>query len=145
LARIRDWIFEQHRFGLLDQHHRDWDEPPGNGGFLFNGGRVYIDMGHMEHCTPECRSVADVVRYDRAGDRLLLASLHALGLDGAVSFFRNNIDHHTDATFGCHENYSLRRSAPLTERNVLSLLAFLTLRTLFTGSGRVGEHRAFDH
>jgi proteasome accessory factor A len=55
-----------------------------------------------------------------------------------VSFFRNNIDHHTGATFGCHENYSLGRTAPLTEKNIFSLLTFLTLRVLFTGTGRVG-------
>ncbi len=138
VAQVRDWIFENQRYGLIDRHDRDWDEGPGNGGFLFNGGRVYIDMGHIEYCTPECVSVTDVVRYDRAGDRLLLEAVQSLGLDSKVSFFRNNIDHQTGATFGCHENFSLLRAAPLTEANVLSLLTFLTLRVLFTGSGRVG-------
>jgi proteasome accessory factor A len=142
VARIRDWIFERHRFGLIDVHHRDWDEPPGNGGFLFNGGRAYVDMGHIEYCTPECASATDVVRYDRAGDRILLAAIRGLGLEDKVSFFRNNIDHQTGATFGCHENFSLLRAAPLTEASVLSLLAFLTLRVLFTGSGRVGSAHA---
>lgn len=136
--QIRDWIFEQQRYGWIDLHERDWEEPPGNGGFLFNGGRVYIDMGHIEYCTPECARVANVVAYDHAGDRLLLEAIKALGLEKRAQFFRNNIDHRTGATFGCHENYSLLRHAPLTEENVLSLLAFLTLRVLFTGSGRVG-------
>lgn len=139
--QIRDWIFEKNRYGLIDRHHRDWDEPPGNGGFLFNGGRVYLDMGHVEYCTAECASVVDVVRYDRAGDRMLLEAVRALGLQSRVNFIRNNIDHHTGATFGCHENYSLLRRAPLDEENVMSLLAFLTLRVLFTGSGRVGGTR----
>ncbi|MEO7414478.1 MAG: proteasome accessory factor PafA2 family protein [Opitutaceae bacterium] len=138
ISQIRDWLFEQNRYGLVDRHDRGWDEPPGNGGFLFNGGRVYIDMGHIEYCTPECATVTDVVRYDRAGDRLLLEAVTALGLDGKVNFFRNNIDHYSGATFGCHENFSLLRAAPLTNKNLLSLLAFLTLRILFTGSGRVG-------
>ncbi len=141
LPRIRDWLFENHRYGLIDQHDRDWDEPAGNGGFLFNGGRVYIDMGHMEYCTPECASALDVVRYDRAGDLLLLEAVQSLGLKGKVHFIRNNIDHYTGATFGCHENYSLERKAPLHEKNVMSLLAFLTLRILFTGAGRVGSIR----
>src|SRR5881397_2823836 len=141
LEKIRDWLFENHRYGLIDQHDRDWDEPAGNGGFLFNGGRVYIDMGHLEYCTPECASASDVVRYDRAGDVLLLEAVHALGLKGKVHFIRNNVDHYTGATFGCHENYSLERRSPLHERNVLSLLAFLTLRVLFTGAGRVGSSR----
>src|SRR5882724_10592713 len=141
LPRIRDWLFENDRYGLIDLHDRDWDEPAGNGGFLFNGGRIYIDMGHMEYCTPECASAMDVVRYDRAGDLLLQEAVNALRLQDKVSFIRNNVDHYTGATFGCHENYSLDRKAPLHEKNVLSLLAFLTLRVLFTGSGRVGSIR----
>lgn len=136
--QIRDWLFDQQRYGLIDLHERDWEEPPGNGGFLFNGGRLYIDMGHIEYCTPECASAVDVVRYDRAGDRLLLKAVTELGIENRAQLFRNNIDHRTGATFGCHENYSLLRQAPLTEENVLSLLAFLTLRVLFTGSGRMG-------
>jgi proteasome accessory factor A len=141
LPRVRDWLFENDRYGLIDLHDRDWDEPAGNGGFLFNGGRVYIDMGHMEYCTPECATALDVVRYDRAGDLLLQEAVRTLKLEDKVSFIRNNVDHYTGATFGCHENYSLDRKAPLHEKNVLSLLAFLTLRVLFTGSGRVGSIR----
>lgn len=144
VERVRDWIFGQEQYGLIDVHHRDWDEPPGNGGFLFNGGRVYIDMGHLEYCTPECLSLMDVLRYDRAGDLLAMQAVKALGLAGEVSFIRNNIDHYTGATFGCHENYLVRRSAPLTETNVLSLLTFLTLRLLFTGAGRVGATLAAE-
>ncbi|MGH7943671.1 MAG: proteasome accessory factor PafA2 family protein [Opitutaceae bacterium] len=145
VQQIRDWFFECRRHGLVDRHERGWDEPPGNGGFLFNGGRIYIDMGHLEYCTPECATLRDIVRYDRAGDRLLLEAVKALGLGESVSFIRNNIDHHTRATFGCHENYSMLRSAPLSVGNVQSLMAFLTLRMLFAGSGRVGEsHTRID-
>lgn len=136
---IRDWVFENNRYGLIDIHDRDWDEPAGNGGFLFNGGRLYLDMGHVEYCTPECGTALDLVHYDQAGDRLLLEAVRDLGLKGKVHFIRNNIDHYTGATFGCHENYSLSRRAPLDERNVLSLLTFLTLRVLLSGAGRVGS------
>lgn len=139
IHQIRDWVFEQNRFGLIDRHHRDWDEPPGNGGFLFNGGRLYLDMGHVEYCTAECATAMDVVRHDRAGDRILLQAVEALSLGDRVNFIRNNVDHHTGATFGCHENYSLLRRSSLSEKNVLSLLSFLTLRLLFTGAGRVGS------
>jgi len=135
---IRDWLFENERYGLIDRHDRGWDEPAGNGGFLFNGGRVYIDMGHLEYCTPECLSLRDALRYDRAGEKLLSKAWRALGLADIAQIFRNNVDHYTGATFGCHENYSMTRSAPLTEPNVHSLLAFQTLRTVFTGAGRVG-------
>ena len=144
VQRVRDWVFHQARLGLVDLHQRDWDEPAGNGGFLFNGGRVYVDMGHLEYCTPECRSLLDVLRYDRAGDHILNSALASLGLGSVAGFIRNNVDHYSGATFGCHENYLLRRSAALTERSVQSLLAFLTLRLLYTGAGRVGSTKAAD-
>ena len=142
IHQVRDWIFEKKRYGLIDLHERDWDEPAGNGGFLFNGGRMYLDMGHLEYCTGECASTVDVVRFDRAGDLLLNEALQALGLAEQVTFIRNNVDHYTGATFGCHENYSLQRSAPLTQKNVLSLLSFLTLRAVYCGAGRVGTSQA---
>lgn len=138
ITRVRDWVFANQRYGLIDVHQRDWDEPAGNGGFLFNGGRTYVDMGHLEYCTPECLSLVDIHRYDRAGDAILLQAVKDLKLDKEVSFIRNNVDHYSGATFGCHENYLVRRSAPLTEANVQSLLAFLTLRLLYSSSGRVG-------
>jgi proteasome accessory factor A len=139
VGRVRNWLFEHQRYGLPDVFQRDWDEPPGNGGFLFNGGRAYVDMGHLEYCTPECLSLHDLIAYDRAGDLLVQQALQDLDLTARAGFIRNNIDHYSGATFGCHENYLLRRSAPLTQANILSVLAFLTLRTLFSGAGRVGS------
>jgi len=52
--KIRDHIFQVQRQGVLDLHHRGHDEPPGNGGFLMNAGRIYLDMGHVEYASPEC-------------------------------------------------------------------------------------------
>ncbi|MEM7385009.1 MAG: proteasome accessory factor PafA2 family protein [Verrucomicrobiota bacterium] len=138
VAKILSRVFGDQRFGLIDVHPRGWDEPPGNGGFLFNGGRLYLDMGHLEYCTPECATVSEAVLYDRAGDQLLQSALEELDLSTSVSFIRNNIDHYTSATFGCHENYLLDRNGPLTEKNLLSLLTFLSLRCLYTGAGRIG-------
>jgi proteasome accessory factor A len=144
ITRVRDWIFKDQRFGLIDVHQRDWDEPAGNGGFLFNGGRCYIDMGHLEYCTPECLDLLDVLRFDQAGDAMLLTALKAMRLEREINFIRNNIDHYSGATFGCHENYLVRRAAPLSEANVHSLLAFLTLRMLYVSAGRVGATMAAD-
>ncbi|MGV3756137.1 MAG: proteasome accessory factor PafA2 family protein, partial [Verrucomicrobiota bacterium] len=138
IGRVRNWLFEGNRFGLPDLHQRDWDEPAGNGGFLFNGGRAYVDMGHLEYCTPECMTVRDVIKYDRAGDAMINLALQELGFSEVAGFVRNNVDHYSGATFGCHENYLVRRHAPLTEKNVLSLLAFLTVRLVMVGAGKVG-------
>ncbi len=146
ISKVRDWIFDQGRYGLIDVHHRDWDEPPGNGGFLFNGGRAYEDMGHLEMCTPECASALEVVYYDRANDAILEQALTELELTESVSLIRNNVDHYTGATFGCHENYSMQRNAPIDDESIFSLLTFLTLRSLYTGAGRVGglEDQRYD-
>jgi len=138
VGKLRDWFFDNDRHGLIDVHQRDWDEPPGNGGFLFNGGRVYEDMGHLEMCTPECASALDVVHYDRSNDQMIDEALRELHLTDTVSIIRNNIDHYTGATFGCHENFSMLRQVELSDESVFSLLTFLTLRGLYTGAGRVG-------
>lgn len=135
--RVRNWVFDKGKYGLADLHQRDWDEPAGNGGFLFNGGRCYVDMGHLEYCTPECLDLRDLILYDRAGDHLLAKGLKAEGIESQVTFVRNNIDYYSGATFGCHENYLVRRAAPLNEENVQSLLTFLTLRMVYCGAGRV--------
>jgi len=141
-TRVRDYIFKKKKLGLIDLHDRDYDEPAGNGGFLFNGGRLYLDMGHVEYCTPECLSLADVVAYDQVGEVLLQQALQELHLVPDVSFIKNNIDHYTSATFGCHENYLLNRDAPLTKKNIDTLLAFLSVRILLAGAGRVGMTQA---
>ncbi len=138
-ARVKNHLFKKSRAGVLDTHFRDYEEPPGNGGFLRNGGRLYLDMGHLEYATPECRSVRDIVAYDVAGDAFVQAALDAMGVAEEVAFLKNNIDHHTGATFGCHENYLMRRETPFTPAGVGAVLSFLATRQIFTGTGRVGQ------
>jgi len=137
--RVKNHIFKTARLGAIDLHYRDYEEPPGNGGFLLNGGRLYLDMGHIEYSTPECLSLRDVVAYDRAGDYLLQTALEEMGVADRVAFLKNNIDHHTGATFGCHENYLMKRSAQFTPQVLSALLSFLATRQIFTGAGRVGQ------
>ena len=145
-SRIKNFLFKKARAGAVDLHYRDYEEPPGNGGFLLNGGRMYLDMGHIEYASPECLSLRDMVTYDLAGDELLQSALEALDVADRVSFIKNNVDHHTGATFGCHENYLMRREAQFTPPVLGTLLAFLATRQIFTGAGRVGEANplAFD-
>ncbi|OQW31597.1 MAG: hypothetical protein A4E19_08270 [Nitrospira sp. SG-bin1] len=137
--QIRDHLFHVQRRGVLDLHHRGHDEPPGNGGFLTNAGRVYVDMGHLEYASPECHSLMDVVASDRAGDFLLQRALEDLGFAEHVSLIKNNVDHETDATFGSHENYLVSRRFPFSRRGLTPLVTFLVTRQIFTGSGRIGS------
>ena len=145
-VRVRNHLFKKSRAGVIDLHYRDYEEPPGNGGFLLNGGRVYIDMGHMEYASPECLSLRDMVAYDIAGDMMLHSAVEEMGATHRVSFLKNNIDHHTGATFGCHENYLMRRDLQFHPEILGTLLSFLATRQIFTGAGRVGQANplAFD-
>ena len=145
-ARVKNHIFRQACLGAIDLHYRDYEEPPGNGGFLLNGGRLYLDMGHIEYASPECVRLRDIVTYETAGDALLLNALRELRATEQVSFIKNNIDHYTGATFGCHENYLMRRETQFTPPVLGSLLTFLATRQIFTGAGRVGQAHplAFD-
>ena len=145
-VKVKNFLFRKAAVGALDLHYRDYEEPPGNGGFLLNGGRLYLDMGHIEYASPECLNLRDIVAYDLAGDELLHSALERLGVAERVSFIKNNIDHHTGATFGCHENYLMKREAQFTPPVLGALLAFLATRQIFTGAGRVGQANplAFD-
>ena len=139
-VKTKDCVFYREGLGIVDIHYRGRDEPPGNGGFLFNGGRVYIDMGHVEYATPECRGLFDLVASDRAGEVIMQRALDQLGLAEEAGFFKNNIDHYTGATFGCHENYLVRRDVPFSQVLLPAILPFFVSRQIYAGAGRVGCH-----
>ena len=134
-AMVKEQVFEGGKFGVIDPAPREWGEVPGNGGFLFNGGRLYIDSGHLEYATAECRTLASIVAHEVAGERILLAALDELGLRSEVFFVKNNTDYFGH-TFGYHENYSLR-SSPDSAGVVYGFMPFLVTRQLFAGSGMV--------
>ena len=137
--KIKNHIFSKN-LGVLDLHYRANDEPPGNGGFLRNGGRLYLDMGHLEYASPECSNLVDLITFDRAGDTLIQEAVEELGWASNVSIIKNNVDLETNATFGCHENYLVGRNFPFDERNNLKLLSsFLTTRQIYCGAGRIGS------
>ncbi len=140
--QIKNTIFQNRKLGLLDLHYRGHDEPPGNGGFILNGGRVYLDMGHLEYATPECINLADLVAHDRAGDLILQEAIEAMGLSDRVSIIKNNVDHQTGATFGSHENYLVGCDFPFSYDGLGQMMPFLVTRQIFTGAGRVGVQLA---
>ena len=133
--KVRGGVFEGRRYGLIEPAPREWGEIPGNGGFLFNGGRMYLDSGHLEYATPECRSLDEIVAAEQAGDLIVVATLGALGLQGENFFIKNNTDHFGN-TYGYHENYCIR-SSPRSRSMVEGLLPFLVTRQLYAGAGMV--------
>ena len=138
-VRIKNHLFKKDRVGAVDLHYRDYEEPPGNGGFLRNGGRLYVDMGHLEYASPECLTVRDMVAFDMAGDAMVQSAITALRAESKVALIKNNVDHLTGATFGCHENYLMRREMQFSPPALGTLLSFLATRQIYTGAGRVGQ------
>src|SRR4051812_50204751 len=51
-VRVKNYLFRKAQAGAIDLHYRDYEEPPGNGGFLLNGGRPFLDMGHIQDPPP---------------------------------------------------------------------------------------------
>ncbi|MCC6729896.1 MAG: proteasome accessory factor PafA2 family protein [Chthonomonadales bacterium] len=141
---VKDHAFHVARLGVIDLHARDYAfEPARAGGFLRNGGRLYIDAvgSHEEYATPECIELDDIVVHDRAGRAILQSLLEGLGLSEAVSFHNNAIDHFGGHTFGCHENYLVQIEDRFFTDALTYLLPFLVTRQVFAGTGRVGGHR----
>ncbi len=132
MERVLGCIFE----GLIPN---SW---PSNA-FLANGARFYQDTGcHPEYSTPECDNILDLVIHDKAGERLLEACLPAAeerlradGLSGEIYIFKNNTDS-LGNTYGCHENFLMRRDVDfwkVTEQ----LIPFFVTRQIYSGAGKV--------
>ncbi|MHB8635289.1 MAG: proteasome accessory factor PafA2 family protein [Fimbriimonadaceae bacterium] len=140
---IKDYLFHELKLGAIDLHARDdVFEPAQSGGFLMNGARLYIDAvgSHLEYATAECIDLRDAVANDRAGQRQIVRAVKELGLDDAVSFYNNSVDHFGGHTFGCHENYQVRADDDFLSGAVQLLYPFLVTRQIYSGVGRVGGH-----
>ncbi len=141
---VKDHAFLNRKLGVIDLHARDIAfEPAGAGGYLTNGGRLYIDAvgSHEEYATPECTDLIDLIAHDRAGRQILSDLVTDLELDDVVSFHNNSIDHFGGHTFGCHENYLVQIEDRFFSDALNHLMPFLVTRQIFAGIGRVGGHR----
>ena len=107
---------------------------------LPNGARYYVDHAHPEISMPEVVDADDVVRWDRAADEIVRASMrHAdavLPDDAELVVYKNNSDGKGNS-YGCHENYLVDRSTPFG-RVASQITAHFVTRQLYCGSGKVG-------
>jgi proteasome accessory factor PafA2 len=100
---------------------------------------LYVDHAHPEYSTPEVTSPLDIVRWDKAGEQVMLdAQRLASQNPGAtpIVLYKNNTDN-KGASYGAHENYLMRRSTPFGDI-VRHLTPFFVSRQVVCGSGRVG-------
>jgi proteasome accessory factor A len=111
---------------------------------LTNGARFYVDHAHPEFSTPECRDALECLRYDLAGEAILIRAMEAADLaahDGSrVIIYKNNSDGKGNS-YGAHENYLMDRAAPFA-RIVAGITPHFVTRQIFAGAGKVGSETA---
>ncbi len=111
--------------------------------FLTNGSRLYLDVGsHPEYATAECDDIRELVIHDRAGERIVEGLVEDAQLrlaeeeiEGEIHLFKNNTDSGGNS-YGCHENFLIRRRADYLDQ-IEALLPFLITRQLICGAGKV--------
>jgi proteasome accessory factor PafA2 len=106
---------------------------------LTNGARLYVDHAHPEYSAPECTNPLSGVIWDKAGERVMAeAAARAATVPGAagIQLYKNNTDN-KGASYGCHENYLMRRATPFADI-VRHLTPFFVSRQVICGAGRVG-------
>jgi proteasome accessory factor PafA2 len=113
---------------------------------LTNGARYYVDHAHPEYSTPECSDPMEIVRYDKAGERILARSMEAarrlLPAGQEIVVYKNNSDGKGNS-YGCHENYLVDRAVPFAVL-VRNLIPWFVTRQVFTGAGKVGSENGAD-
>ena len=111
---------------------------------LTNGSRYYVDHAHPELSTPECLDPLSLLRWDRAGDEIIVKSMKAanevLPTGEEIIVYKNNSDGKGNS-YGCHENYLISREIPFGRIVQHATTHFIT-RQIFTGAGKVGSEAA---
>jgi proteasome accessory factor A len=112
---------------------------------LTNGARFYVDHAHPEYSTPECRDALECLRFDRAGELIVIRAMEAadhVAHDGSqLVVYKNNSDGKGNS-YGAHENYLMDRAAPFN-RIVAGVTPHFVTRQIFCGAGKVGSETAF--
>src|SRR5271154_5581127 len=107
---------------------------------LSNGARFYNDHAHPEYSTPECTTLREIVAQDKAGESILEECARRRNrklVEGQeVRLYKNNTDF-VGHSYGCHDNYLMRRDVPW-DRIVGDVVPFLVTRQIFAGTGKVG-------
>jgi Pup amidohydrolase len=147
LARKVGWDFEDEQPGNDARGFaREGSMPPEVethlvNAVLTNGARYYVDHAHPEFSTPECANPLDLVRWDKAGECILVKSMEVadrlLPPGQHIVVHKNNSDRKGNS-YGCHENYLMDRTVPFA-RIVTHVMPHFITRQIYTGAGKVGS------
>src|SRR5881275_2377041 len=127
--------------GAIAQEFIDAEEDAGMANVILpNGARLYVDHAHPEYSSPEVTNPLDAVRWDKAGELVMLEAIRRLptlpGMHPAINLYKTNTDN-KGASYGAHENYLCRRDTPFAAL-VRHLVPFFVTRQVVCGAGRVG-------
>ncbi len=126
--------------GTVAQEFIDAEEDSGMANVILpNGARLYVDHAHPEYSSPEVTNPLDAVRWDKAGELVMLEATRRLAQTpgiAPVNLYKNNTDN-KGASYGSHENYLCRRETPFASL-VRHLIPFFVTRQIVCGAGRVG-------
>ena len=154
-ARRASWDFEEESplrdargfdlgggSGTVAQEFIDAEEDAGMANVILpNGARLYVDHAHPEYSSPEVTNPLDAVRWDKAGELVMLEAIRRLptmpGANATINLYKNNTDN-KGASYGAHENYLCSRDTPFAAI-VRGLIPFFVTRQVITGAGRVGR------
>jgi Pup amidohydrolase len=152
-ARRASWDFEEESplrdargfdlgtSGTVAQEFIDAEEDTGMANVILpNGARLYVDHAHPEYSSPEVTNPLDAVRWDKAGELVMLEAVRRVanlpGVNAPINLYKNNTDN-KGASYGAHENYLCSRDTPFASL-VRHLVPFFVTRQVVTGAGRVG-------
>jgi Pup amidohydrolase len=152
-ARRASWDFEEESplrdargfdlggSGTVAQEFIDAEEDTGMANVILpNGARLYVDHAHPEYSSPEVTNPLDAVRWDKAGELVMLDAVHRVetmpGVSAPINLYKNNTDN-KGASYGSHENYLCSRETPFASL-VRHLVPFFVTRQVMCGAGRVG-------
>jgi Pup amidohydrolase len=152
-ARRASWDFEEESplrdargfdlggSGAVAQEFVEAEEEAGMANVILpNGARLYVDHAHPEYSSPEVTNPLDVVRWDKAGELVMLEAARRVatmpGVSAPINLYKNNTDN-KGASYGAHENYLCNRATPFAAL-VRGLVPFFVTRQVICGAGRVG-------
>jgi proteasome accessory factor PafA2 len=152
-ARRASWDFEEESplrdargfdlggSGSVAQEFIDAEEDTGMANVILpNGARLYVDHAHPEYSSPEVTNPLDAVRWDKAGELVMLQAVRRVasmpGVNAPINLYKNNPDN-KGASYGAHENYLCSRETPFAAL-VRHLVPFFVTRQVVCGAGRVG-------
>src|ERR1035437_5291056 len=95
--------------GTVAQEFVEAEEDAGMANVILpNGARLYVDHAHPEYSSPEVTNPLDVVRWDKAGELVMLHAARRVasmpGVNAPINLYKNNTDN-KGASYGAHENY----------------------------------------